>query len=134
MSYEYSVSAGDLGALAGIFAGAGIVIWIVTMLLSILLIVAQWKMFVKADIAGWKCLIPIYNMYCLFEIAQGNGARLVLMLIPFYNFYIMITLYIDLAKSFGKSTGFGVAMIFFPFILLPMLGLSKKIEYVGVEV
>ena len=34
----------------------------------ILMVVAWWKIFTKAGEAGWKSLIPLYNVYVLFKI------------------------------------------------------------------
>ena len=34
----------------------------------VLIIVAQWKIFVKAGQEGWKALIPIYNVVVLYKI------------------------------------------------------------------
>ena len=36
----------------------------------IFLIASQWIMFKKAGESGWKCLIPIYNIYILCKIAR----------------------------------------------------------------
>ncbi|MDD6193345.1 MAG: DUF5684 domain-containing protein [Lachnospiraceae bacterium] len=46
---------------------------IISIALSVLLIVALWKVFIKAGEPGWKCLIPIYNVYMLFKIAHNDG-------------------------------------------------------------
>lgn len=35
----------------------------------ILTVIAGWKIFTKAGIAGWKSLIPIYNEYLLFKLS-----------------------------------------------------------------
>ncbi|WP_374758343.1 DUF5684 domain-containing protein [Thermonema sp.] len=39
-------------------------------------------------------------------------------------------MYIDLAKSFGKGTGFGIGMLLVPFVFLPMLAFGDA-EYEG---
>ncbi len=36
----------------------------------ILLVIGLWMLFEKAGEAGWKALIPLYNFYILFKIAQ----------------------------------------------------------------
>lgn len=46
---------------------------IVGTIISILTIIAYWKMFTKANEAGWKSLIPIYNVYVMFKIAKNDG-------------------------------------------------------------
>lgn len=38
----------------------------------VVLVMGQWKVFQKADEAGWKCLIPIYNEYVLACIATRD--------------------------------------------------------------
>ncbi len=43
------------------------------MIITILTIVALWKLYTKAGEAGWKCLIPIYNIYIMFQIARNDG-------------------------------------------------------------
>lgn len=46
---------------------------IISIVLTVLFIVALWKVFTKAGEPGWKCLIPIYNIYMLFQIAHNDG-------------------------------------------------------------
>ena len=45
----------------------------ISFIFSILVIIATWKVFTKADEAGWKSLIPIYNGYVLFKIAKNEN-------------------------------------------------------------
>ena len=52
-----------------ILAGLWIAIWILALVLWILAIIAMWKIFTKAWEAGWKSIIPFYNIYILYKIA-----------------------------------------------------------------
>ena len=52
------------------------------------------------------------------------------MLIPLVNLIIAIILNIDIAKNFGKGVGFGIGMIFLPFIFYPILGFGSA-QYQG---
>ena len=56
------------------FAAVGLGVYafslIISLAVTVLVLVAQWKLFVKAGKPGWACLIPFYNMYCLFDIAS----------------------------------------------------------------
>src|ERR1044072_9053270 len=92
------------------------------LLISLLLIVAMWKVFTKAGQPGWASVIPIYNWYIWCKIVGRPGWWILLMLIPFVNFIIAIILCIDLAKSFGKGVGFGIGLILLGVIFLPILG------------
>jgi hypothetical protein len=88
----------------------------------------MWKTFEKAGKPGWAIFIPIYNLIVLHEIVGRDLVKLLLWLIPFVNLYFMITLYISLAKSFGKrETGeYVLSVLFWPFYL----GLGDA-QYVG---
>ena len=50
-----------LGGVIAFFAGIAI-------MFAVLQIIAAWKIFEKAGEKGWKCLIPIYNIYIAFKI------------------------------------------------------------------
>ncbi len=75
-------------------------------------IAAIWKIFVKAGQPGWAAIVPIYNIIVLLKIVGRPAWWLVLMLIPIVSLVVAIVVAIDLAKSFGKSGGFAVALIF----------------------
>lgn len=78
-----------------------------SLIIMVVTLAANWRIFQKMGREGWEGLIPIYNIYVQFEELYGNGAKMFLLLIPFYNIYIGIKFYIDLAHAFNKSTGFG---------------------------
>lgn len=104
--------------------------WICYFAIVILLIAAMWKVFSKAGQPGWAAIIPIYNIYVLCKVAGRPGWWLLLMLIPLVNIIIAIILNIDIAKNFGKGVGFGIGMIFLPFIFYPVLGFGSA-QYQG---
>ncbi|MBO5474845.1 MAG: hypothetical protein J6A08_13830 [Lachnospiraceae bacterium] len=105
---------------------------IVVLAIGILMLVALWKIFVKAGKPGWGAIIPFYNSYCLFEMSFGNGWLFLLCLVPCVNFIIQIIMYVKLAKAFNQSTAFAVGLIFLPFIFLPILGFGDA-QYIGVS-
>jgi hypothetical protein len=89
--------------------------WAVLFWLGIVIIfvIAYWTIFTKAGQPGWASLIPIYNAYVLLKIVGRPWWWLLLFLVPIANFIVAIMLSIDLARSFGRSTLFGVVMLFF---------------------
>lgn len=108
---------------AAIQAMAGFLIFIVifSLVIAVLSIVALWKIFDKAGIAGWKSLIPLYNSYCLCKITWGTGWVFLAYLVPIVNFVIVIITQYRLAKVFGKGIGFTLGLIFLaPFFLLAL--------------
>src|SRR3989338_10783607 len=87
-----------------------------------LMIVSMWKIFTKAGKPGWACIVPIYNVIVLLEIAGKPLWWIILMIIPLVNIVIAILLAIEVAKKFGQSSGFGLGLAFLPFIFYPVLG------------
>ena len=115
-----------LGLAFGVFVWS--MIWLV---ISIIAIIALWRIFSKAGEAGWKAIIPIYNYYVLLKIVGRPGWWLLLLLIPFVNIIVYLLVSVDLAKSFGKSEVFGVVAIWlFSIIGYMILGFGES-KYVG---
>ena len=102
--------------------GAGGMVMIIYLAFVILMIASAWKVFTKAGQPGWGVLIPIYNAYLMLKIAGKPGWWLILLFIPFVNFVIAIIIALALAANFGKGAGFGIGLIFLPFIFYPILG------------
>lgn len=122
----------DLGyAIAGAAGIMVIVIWLVSLAVAIVSIIAIWKIFVKAGEPGWAAIIPFYNLYTLFKITWEQPLMFLLCLVPVANVVISIMTMLKLAKAFNKSTGFGVGLILLSVVFLPMLGFGDA-EYAGV--
>ena len=98
---------------------------LISILLTLLILAANWMTYKKMGRQGWEAIVPIYNGYALCETLYGNGWKFFLLLIPIYNIYFAIKMDIDLAHAFNKSTGFGIGLIFLSFIFLPMLGFGN---------
>ena len=127
---------GSSDTAIGILAGFGIVTWVVSMAIAILMIVSMWKIFTKAGKPGWAAIVPIYNIVVLFQITGLSPWLMLLFIVPFVNFIampiLMILLYVKLAKLFGKSGRFAVGLIFLNVIFMPILAFSDA-EYQGIE-
>jgi hypothetical protein len=108
----------------------GPVFWICWLVFVVLMIAALWKVFSKAGEPGWAAIIPIVNTYFLCKIAGRPGWWVILMFIPLVNLIIWIILCIDVAKSFGKGTGFGIGLLLLPFIFFLILGFGSA-QYQG---
>ncbi|MBS4000103.1 MAG: hypothetical protein KGZ71_06445 [Desulfobulbaceae bacterium] len=128
MDYSDNMSPEVSGGLMAILAGS-MVIWVILLLI---VIVSFWKIFEKAGEPGWAALIPIYNIIIMLKIVGRPIWWIVLLLIPFVNIIFGIILYLDLAKSFNKGTGFAVGLILLSIIFLPILAFDSS-EYVGTK-
>lgn len=132
-AYMDSYASVDTSAIMGILATYSIIMIIV----AVISIIAMWKIFTKAGEAGWKSIIPIYNIITLFKIA-GISPWFVLgylaAIIPIVGGFVAlgITIYamINLAKSFGKGGGFAAGLILLGPIFYMILAFGNS-EYQG---
>ena len=93
-------------------------------------IAGLWKTFEKAGKPGWAAIVPIYNMVVMLEIAGRPLWWIILFFIPLVNFIILIIVAVDIAKAFGKGTGFGLGLAFLGFVFYPILGFGDA-RYLG---
>ena len=125
-SFDLSILAQEEGG-----GGAGGMIGLVIYLALVVLVIAGfWKTFEKAGKPGWGAIVPIYNLVLLLEIAGKPIWWILLFLIPFVNFIVVILVSIEVAKNFGKGTGFGLGLAFLGFIFYPILGFGDA-KYQG---
>ncbi len=98
------------------------VIWIIYVLVWLIVILAFWRIFTKAGEAGWKSIIPIWNTLVLLKIVGRPWWWIILLFIPIVNIVVWIIVALNLSKSYGRGTGFGVGLIILPFIFGLILG------------
>ena len=135
------------------------IVYIIEMIIAILTIIAWWKIFKKAGQAGWKSIIPFYDGHILYGIcwkpvyfwltliftsggvvlqdlfikdqAQPNlliALLVIAMLVV--GIILLVKFCLNLAKSFGKGTGFAIGLMFLNTLFSLILGFGKA-EYIG---
>jgi len=140
MNKLFMTGAGFFGATATLFAaeeGSGgsigigeSVLVLIYIVVFLIVIIGIWKVFTKAGKPGWAILIPIYNKIVMLQIAGRPIWWIFLFFIPIVNLVVAIIVSIDIAKAFGKGTGFGIGLAFLPFIFYPILGYGDS-KYTG---
>lgn len=128
-NYSYYTRTPSKSAL-GVLAGLGAAFWLIMIVLGVLTAVGLWKIFKKAGHNGWESLIAGHNVFLELEMSGIKGYWFFLLYVPIANIVVTFWKNIELAKSFGKSTAFGVLMSFFPYICIPILGLGNS-QYLG---
>jgi hypothetical protein len=103
---------------------------LILLLIGIIAIICMWVVYSKANRPGWASIVPIYNAVVLLDIVHRPLWWIILFFIPCVDIIILFIVYIDLAKVFGKGTGFGLGLIFLPFIFIPILAFGSA-EYEG---
>jgi len=107
--------------LAASSAGSGIVL-VIYIAVIVLEIAGWWMILSKAGKPGWGAIIPFYNIYLFCKVAGRPGWWLILFLIPLVNIVVAFIVFIDVARRFGKGTGFGIGLTLLSFIFAPLLG------------
>jgi len=103
---------------------------LVVLAFAILVIAGVWKVFDKAGQPGWGALIPIYNIILLLKIAKRPLWWVILMILPLISIIIAIIVCIDIARYFGKGSGFGIGLALLGPIFFPVLGFGDA-QYQG---
>lgn len=106
-------------------AAAGIFVILIYLAIIVLMIASLWKIFSKAGKPGWASIVPIYNIIVMLEIVGKPTWWIILYLIPFVNIVVGIIINIQMAKAFGKDTGFAIGLILLPFIFFPLLAFGN---------
>lgn len=107
-----------------------LVCFLFTLTLLSVSVVGLWKVFGKAGESGWASLVPIYNFLVLLRIGGRPWWWLLLCCLPLLGIFFAIPAMIDVARKFGKGTGFGIGLTFLPFIFFTILGFGEA-EYLG---
>lgn len=103
------------------------IMMIIELIIVVFYLACNWIIFQKAGKPGWAIIIPIYNIIVFLQIVKRPVWWIILLIIPVVNIIILIILYLDLAKSFGKSGAWGFFMLFILGIIgIPMLAFGKS--------
>ncbi|MGN1021161.1 MAG: DUF5684 domain-containing protein [Aristaeellaceae bacterium] len=148
-NYYYSASA---------YEGMSVLSSVISLAVMVISIVALWKILVKANEPGWKCLIPLYNTYTLFKISWKTNmfwvmlglaigapllgslmiamdllaafAALLMIAAVIAAMVIVIIMNVKLAKAFGRSGAFAVGLVLLGVIFQCILAFGSD-KYIG---
>lgn len=131
-----------------------ILIFILSLCIPVLMIIAYWKIFRKAGEPGWVSLIPVYSSYVQYKLTWNVRY----FFIPWFCFALIFgTIWIDslnelltplyivailvinimnlisshkLSRAFGHDIGFTLGLIFLEPVFIMILGFGSS-EYEG---
>ena len=126
--YSYPSYATNSAAAASLAGGAIIVMLIglvISMVVGLLINMAvTWGVYKKGGYKGWEGVVPFYNNYCLYKMADVEMVFFILgIFFPIVNIYMNI----KLAEKFGKSAAWGVGIFFLGIIFMPILGYGDAV-------
>ena len=121
----------NLGDVFGVLAVSGLSI-ICGLILGIAALVAECKLFSKAGYDWWAAIIPIYNLYVLFQIIYGSdkGWKFLLLLIPLAGEVVGLVACFRLAQQFNRSFIFCILNVIITPITLLIMAFGDA-EYMG---
>ncbi len=67
-------------------------------------VLGTYKLYKKVGRKQWEVLVPIYNYYILIQIVGRPKWWMLLLFVPVINNIILLVLYVNLVKCFGKTT------------------------------
>ena len=147
-----ALSSSDASSLLAAILAVGLVMVLFFVIWYVLLAIALWKTFEKAGEAGWKAIIPFYNVYVMYKISWKTSmfwVWLVLTIVSSFisgvptddlgslgsliSFVICIALIVvevmqlyKLSVCFGHGAGWTVGLLFLnPFFMLG-IGFGKS--------
>lgn len=123
----------DETLLQGILIGIGGTALLFSLIWYILVAISNYLLFEKAGYAGWKSLIPFYNLYIQQCITFGYEKRwfILLLLIPLVGPIYGIYLVYSFGRSFGLSALQAVLYVFFTPIFNLYLAFNDGSRYQG---
>ena len=109
---------------------------LISFAISIMYIIARWKLYEKLGAKGWASLIPVYSQYVLLKSIGINTWWILIncglpIFQPAAGIYLTILTNVSLANAFGKKTGFVFGLIFLPIIFIPILAFDNTNKFLG---
>ena len=105
---------------------------ITTVVITLVILAATWKLYQKAGQPGWAAIIPIYDTYIMFKLAWGSGWMFLLLFIPIVDVVVYLMLLWKLAKAFGKGVGMFLMLLLIHPVGLMILGFGSA-AYIGTD-
>jgi len=107
------------------------ILWIVVSLaIAVFMIISRWRVFKKANLPGRGYLIPVYNRVLIFKLGGLSGRWTLSILFPPLFIVMMIINYFNIAKNFWKHWAYGLGILFFSIVFIPILAFDDS-KYLG---
>ena len=122
-SFGGAQSAAEIWA---VFAGLGIIALVaaaVAGVIALFYLIVDWRIYKKGGCPGIACLIPIWNVWCIFKILYGHGW---LILIPGVNILLSLIAPFRLSWVFEHRFFFALGLIILPWLFLPILAFGSN--------
>ena len=86
-----------------------------------------WKIFEKAGFAGWKSIVPVYNMIVWLRVLERPMWWLIFIAIPYLSIFMFFLMVWKTIRRFGKTSYLVlIPATCFPCLYFPYLGFSRR--------
>lgn len=135
---------GFLGGAFAALAGFFLVLIVIALIALIYGLIVNILLYKKCGQAGWKAIIPFYSNWVLLvdicklhwivfvvTLAYGllSGVAVLGTILGLASIFAYVCTNYNLAKKFGKDTGFAVGLTLLPVIFYSILAFSKNAVY-----
>ncbi len=113
------------GAAAGAIAGGFLFIIFLGVVIQIIAWAGMWKTASKAGQVGILACIPLVQFFIWSIMAEKPIWWAALCFIPIVNIVIVIILFNEISKRFGRGVGTTIGLVLIPCIFWPILGFGS---------
>ena len=99
---------------------------LIVLALCALILIARWKVYIKAGRKGWEALIPFYSYAVMLELTNEPLWWMALLFVPGANMVAGIMVMHRLSRAFGHGGWFTAGLILLPFIFWPILAFGDS--------
>ena len=104
--------------------------FIIITCVQIIYFLGTWKLYLLAGRKSWKSAIPVYSIFVLMNIIKRPRWWVFLLFIPVVNLLMIIILWIETIRSFGKNSIKDSLLVIFSFgFYIFYLNYNKKTQY-----
>ena len=104
--------------------------FIIITCVQIIYFLGTWKLYLLAGRKSWKSAIPVYSIFVLMNIIKRPRWWVFLLFIPVVNLLMIIILWIETIRSFGKNSIKDSLLVIFSFgFYIFYLNYYKKTQY-----
>jgi len=100
--------------------------WFIFITAIIFQVTCMSVVYSKADKPSWVCIVPIYGIILLCDIAGKPRWWTLLCVIPLVNLVACVALSIGIARNFEKSDAFGVGLALLPVVFYAILAFGDS--------
>ena len=118
MEYFWQIWAAALKAMAPVL-----------IVMVVLLIVEEWRIFTKSGEKGWKCVVPFLRSYKLCEISMGHGLLFLLGFLPVLGSWFKMIVRGYTATRFGGKWWLSILCAFVPVVGLGIVAFSDAFQF-----